>query len=98
MGHPRRERKIRTGLTNPRGTLPRCGWLGGLCWRCVTIWIYEAVVWVEGQHLLPAWAGIPAQRHGAVFGSDVHGVRSVGLGFRCRTFIHFFFAVGSGGD
>jgi hypothetical protein len=68
----------------------RAGVLGGLLGG-VTIWIYEAVVWVGAQHLLPL-AGIPRNATGLVFGSDVQ--TSLGwLASVIGTFIHFLFAV-----
>src|SRR5580765_6873083 len=68
----------------------RVGLLGGLVGG-VVIWIYEAIVWVGVQHLMPL-AGIPRNATGLVFGSDVQA--SLGwLASVVGTFIHFFFAV-----
>jgi len=68
----------------------RVGLVGGLVGG-VTIWIYEAVVWVGVQHLMPL-AGIPRNATGLVFGSDVQV--SLGLlAYVVGTVIHFFFAV-----
>src|SRR3954463_9609011 len=66
------------------------GVIGGLVGG-VTIWIYEGVVWVGAQHLMPL-VGIPRNATGLVFGSDVQ----TSLGWMASvlgTFIHFFFAV-----
>ena len=72
------------------GAVLRVGLAGGLLGG-VTIWIYEAVVWVGVQHLMPL-AGIPRNATGLVFGSDVQA--SLGwLAYLLGTFIHFLFAV-----
>lgn len=61
------------------------GLLGG-----VTIWIYEALVWVGVQHQMPL-AGIPRNATGLVFGADVQA--SLGwFAYVLGTIIHFFFA------
>jgi len=66
------------------------GLMGGLVGG-VIIWIYEAVVWVGAQHLMPL-AGIPRNATGLVFGPDVQ--TSLGwLAYVVGTFIHFLFAV-----
>jgi hypothetical protein len=71
----------------------RTGLIGGLVGG-VTIWIYEAVVWVGAQHLMPL-AGIPRNATGLVFGSGVQ--TSLGwLASVIGTFIHFLFAVAWG--
>jgi hypothetical protein len=78
-----------TALSDPKAVL-RIGTIGGLVGG-VIIWIYEAVVWVGVQHLMPL-VGIPRNATGLVFGSDVQaslGVMASVLG----TFIHFLFAV-----
>jgi hypothetical protein len=62
------------------------GLLGG-----VTIWIYEAVVWVGVQHQMPL-AGIPRNATGLVFGSAVQTSLG-GMAYVIGTFIHFLFAV-----
>ena len=62
------------------------GLLGGIC-----IWIYEAIVWVGLQHLMPL-AGIPRNATGLVFGKHVQdslGALSYFLGIA----IHFTFAI-----
>jgi hypothetical protein len=66
----------------------RAGLLGGLVGG-VTIWIYEAIVWVGVQHLMPL-AGIPRNATGLVFGKGVQ--ESLGaLSYIVGTGIHFFF-------
>ena len=65
------------------------GLLGGVC-----IWIYEAVVWVGLQHMMPL-AGIPRNATGLVFGKDFQeaiGIWAYVLGIA----IHFVFAMGWG--
>jgi hypothetical protein len=66
----------------------RAGLLGGLAGG-VSIWIYEAVVWVGVQRLMPL-GGIPRNATGLVFGKAAQeslGVFAYVLG----TGIHFFF-------
>jgi hypothetical protein len=71
----------------------RAGLAGGLL-GAVTIWIYEAVVWVGVQHLMPL-AGIPRNATGLVFGKHVQD--SLGaLSYVVGTGIHFAFALGWG--
>ena len=68
----------------------RIGLLGGLLGG-VTIWIYEAVVWVGIQHQMPL-SGIPSNATGLTFGADVQaslGWMAAVLG----TAIHFLFAL-----
>ena len=66
----------------------RAGLLGGLTGG-VIIWIYEAIVWVGVQHLMPM-AGIPRNATGLVFGKEVQ--ESLGaLAYLVGTGIHFFF-------
>lgn len=68
----------------------RAGIIGGLTGG-VIIWIYEAVVWVGVQHLMPL-GGIPRNATGLVFGKDVQE----GLGafaYILGTGIHFFFTI-----
>jgi len=62
------------------------GLLGGVC-----IWIYEAVVWVGAQHLLPL-AGIPANAVGLIFGKAVQSALGP-LAMILGTGVHFTFAV-----
>lgn len=71
----------------------RAGVTGGLA-GAVCIWIYEALIWVGAQHLMPL-AGIPRNATGLVFGKaaqDSLGVWAYFLG----TGIHFFFSIGWG--
>jgi hypothetical protein len=64
------------------------GLLGGLIGG-VSIWIYEAIVWVGAQRLMPL-AGIPRNATGLVFGKEVQA--SLGaFAFVLGTGIHFFF-------
>jgi hypothetical protein len=66
----------------------RAGLIGGLVGG-VTIWIYEAVVWVGVQHLMPL-GGIPRNATGLVFGKAVQ--ESLGaFAYILGTGIHFFF-------
>jgi predicted anti-sigma-YlaC factor YlaD len=71
----------------------RAGIAGGLA-GAVTIWLYEAVVWVGVQHLLPL-SGIPGNATGLVFGKGVQ--QSLGLlSYVLGTVIHFSFALAWG--
>lgn len=85
-----------TGASLDKHTLKsllRAGALGGLT-GAVCIWVYEALIWVGVQHLLPL-AGIPRNATGLVFGKDVQealGLWASVLG----TVIHFAFAIGWG--
>ncbi len=64
------------------------GLLGGLVGG-VSIWIYEAIVWVGVQRLMPL-AGIPRNATGLVFGKEVQD--SLGpFAYILGTGIHFFF-------
>src|SRR5450631_2971467 len=75
------------------GQIIRAGLLGGLVGG-VIIWIYEAIVWVGVQHLMPL-AGIPRNATGLVFGKQVQD--SLGaLAYVVGTGIHFAFALGWG--
>jgi hypothetical protein len=66
----------------------RAGLLGGLVGG-VMIWIYEAVVWVGVQRLMPL-GGIPRNATGLVFGKAVQ--ESLGaFAYLLGTGIHFFF-------
>jgi hypothetical protein len=67
----------------------RAGLIGGLVGG-VTIWIYEAVVWVEAQHAMPL-AGIPRNATGLVFGKDVQEALGP-IADIVGTAIHFLFA------
>ena len=67
----------------------RTGLLGGLVGG-VVIWIYEALIWVGVQHLMPM-AGIPRNATGLVFGKQMQ--ESLGDAAYVSTGIHFFFAL-----
>jgi Na+/proline symporter len=70
------------------GPTVRAGLIGGLVGG-VTIWIYEAVVWVGIQHLMPL-GGIPSNATGLVFGKATQ--ESLGLAaYLLGTAIHFAF-------
>ena len=66
----------------------RAGVIGGLVGG-VVIWIYEAIVWVGAQHLMPL-AGIPRNATGLVFGKEFQESLG-GLAYVVGTAIHFFF-------
>ena len=71
----------------------RAGLIGGLI-GAVTIWIYEAVVWVGVQHQMPL-AFIPSNATGLVFGKAFQ--QSLGLlASVLGTAIHFSFALAWG--
>jgi hypothetical protein len=66
----------------------RAGLLAGLIGG-ISIWIYEAVVWVGVQRLMPL-AGIPRNATGLVFGREAQD--SLGpFAYILGTGIHFFF-------
>lgn len=72
-----------------RATMLRAGVAGGLI-GAVVIWIYEALVWVGAQHMMPL-AGIPRNATGLVFGKEVQA--SLGIwAYVVGTAIHFVFA------
>ena len=71
----------------------RAGLAGGLAGG-VTIWIYEAIVWVGAQRLMPL-AGIPRNATGLVFGREVQD--SLGpAAYVVGTAIHLAFALAWG--
>jgi hypothetical protein len=71
----------------------RAGVTGGLVGG-VTIWIYEALVWVGAQHLMPL-AGIARNAAGLVFGKEVQA--SLGwAAYLVGTGIHFSFCIAWG--
>lgn len=71
-------------------SLLAAGLLGGLVGGIV-IWIYEAIVWVGIQKLMPL-AGIPRNATGLVFGKFVQ--ENLGLlSYLVGTSIHFSFAL-----
>jgi predicted anti-sigma-YlaC factor YlaD len=83
----------RSGASPYTSATVRAGLVGGLVGG-VIIWIYEALVWVGVQHLMPL-AGIPRNATGLVFGKGVQeqlGAAAYALG----TGIHFFFALAWG--
>ena len=84
-------RATRTGA-NLRRTVS-AGLLGGLV-GAGTIWIYEALVWVGVQHLMPV-AGIPRNAVGLVFGKGVQDGLG-GLAYPLGTAIHLAFALAWG--
>lgn len=56
----------------------------------ITIWIYEAIIWVGVQHLLTL-SGIPANATGLIFGKGFQA--NLGpLAYLLGTMIHFFFS------
>lgn len=75
------------------GKVVRAGLLGGLVGG-VVIWIYEAIVWVGAQHLMPL-AGIPRNATGLVFGMDVQNGLGA-LAYVVGTVIQFSFALAWG--
>jgi hypothetical protein len=79
-------------FTDRRPTL-RAGMIGGLVGG-VTLWAYEALVWVGAQHLMPL-AGIPRNATGLVFGKAAQESLG-GLAYVVGTGIHFFFAIAWG--
>jgi hypothetical protein len=71
----------------------RAGVIGGLAGG-VIIWIYEALVWVGAQHLMPL-AGIPRNATGLVFGKEAQ--ESLGAAaYVVGTGIHFLFSIAWG--
>ena len=79
-------------MTQRRRTI-RTGVIGGLAGG-VTIWIYEALVWVGAQHLMPL-AGIPRNATGLVFGKEVQ--QSLGwVAYVVGIGIHFLFSIAWG--
>jgi hypothetical protein len=74
-------------------TTLRAGIAGGLT-GAVIIWIYEALIWVHIQHMMPL-AGIPRNATGLVFGKAFQ--ESIGIwAYVLGTAIHFVFAIGWG--
>lgn len=88
------EGSISTGSEWPsRAAMIRAGVIGGLV-GAVIIWIYEALVWVGAQHMMPL-AGIPRNATGLVFGKHVQESLGV-LAYVVGTVIHFAFATAWG--
>lgn len=90
---------VRSGVTPHAADAPglarmvRAGLIGGLVGG-VTIWFYEAIVWVGAQHLMPL-AGIPRNATGLVFGKEVQD--SLGAAaYVVGTGIHLVFALAWG--
>lgn len=74
-------------------TTIRAGVMGGLA-GAIIIWIYEALVWVGVQHLMPL-EGIPRNATGLVFGKAFQ--ESAGIwAYVIGTGIHFVFALSWG--
>jgi hypothetical protein len=82
------------GIDQPAwGAIIRAGILGGIAGGII-IWIYEALIWVGAQHLMPM-AGIPRNATGLVFGKEVQ--ESVGIwAYVIGTGIHFVFSMAWG--
>lgn len=73
-----------------RMAIIRAGIIGGLTGGII-IWIYEALIWVGAQHLMPL-AGIPRNATGLVFGKEFQ--ESIGIwAYFLGTAIHFFFTL-----
>ncbi|WP_321800938.1 hypothetical protein [Caballeronia sp. J97] len=71
----------------------RAGIAGGLAGALI-IWVYEALIWVGAQHLMPL-AGIPRNATGLVFGKAFQ--ESIGIwAYVIGTGIHFVFAIAWG--
>ncbi|MGU7774123.1 hypothetical protein ACV229_28590 [Burkholderia sp. MR1-5-21] len=79
--------------TPARADTIRAGLTGGLI-GAITIWVYEAIVWVGAQHLMPL-AGIPRNATGLVFGKGVQDALGI-WAYVVGTGIHFVFALGWG--
>src|ERR1700687_6447799 len=75
------------------GLAVRAGLIGGLAGGII-IWIYEALVWVGVQHLMPL-AGIPRNATGLVFGKQAQEQLGTAAYF-AGTGIHFLFALAWG--
>jgi hypothetical protein len=79
--------------SSARSKTIQAGVIGGLTGG-VIIWLYEALIWVWAQHLMPL-AGIPRNATGLVFGKEVQ--ESLGLGaYVIGTGIHFVFSIAWG--
>ena len=79
----------RSGLASTLQTGIMGGVLGGM-----VIWLYEAIVWVGVQHMMPL-AGLPSNATGLVFGKAVQAELGLAAAF-LGTAIHFSFAAGWG--
>ena len=69
--------------------LIRAGMIGGVAGGIV-IWIYEALVWVWAQGLMPLY-GIPRNATGLVFGKDFQEAAGI-FAYVIGIGIHFFFS------
>ena len=76
-----------------RANAIRVGAIGGLLGGGV-IWVYELVVWIGIQHMMPL-SGLPANAVGLVFGKPVQ-VAMGPLAMVLGTGIHFFFSAAWG--
>ncbi|WP_088504918.1 hypothetical protein [Burkholderia ubonensis] len=79
--------------STPLSDTMRAGIRGGFA-GAVLIWVYEALVWVGAQHLMPL-AGIPRNATGLVFGKAAQDALGIGAYF-IGTAIHFVFALSWG--
>ncbi|WP_246792359.1 hypothetical protein [Burkholderia perseverans] len=87
--HPGRDAAARPDAR----TILRVGAIAGLT-GAVAIWIYEALIWVGVQHLMPL-GGIPRNATGLVFGRAFQ--ESIGIwAYVLGTVIHFAFAIAWG--
>lgn len=80
-------------MTAERKNRLHTGLIGGLVGG-ITIWIYEAIVWVGIQHTMPL-AGIPRNATGLVFGKAAQEALGP-LAYVIGIAIHFGFALGWG--
>jgi hypothetical protein len=96
-GSATQEARLQAALSTPgtpdRALTLRAGLIGGLAGGII-IWIYEALVWVGVQHLMPL-AGIPRNATGLVFGKQVQEQLGTAAYF-VGTGIHFLFALAWG--
>ncbi len=84
------EQDLRLVETSSIADRVRAGLAGGFV-GAVTIWIYEAVVWVGAQHLMPL-AGTPRNAVGLVFGKDIQDLLGPAA-YVLGTGIHLTFAL-----
>jgi len=97
MGRPHiigaRESTHASARSTPFSATVRAGIRGGFA-GAVLIWVYEALVWVGAQHLMPL-AGIPRNTTGLVFGKGVQDSPGV-LAYIVGTGIHLVFVLAWG--